>query len=375
MKTSKVAIALGLLLILITGCAQAPTGKASSKTARGERGEQEIAIGGILILTGPGASWGRSSLNGAQLAIDEINAQGGVNGKNLRLTADDTGGDPKRAIAAYRKLRDIDGAQFIIGTTWSRDGLPIAPIAAKDDVVMISPSLGVAAFNEQGSNLFNLWPHDAALSAKLADLVFDEGHRNVAVFSAQDPWVKDQTIAFAKRFKELGGAVIIEEPTIEDKTQLTEAMRIRDADVDAVVFTNTITGDIGARRLRELGFDKPMYSITIGADTIAASNGAMDGLRFLSSLTPSVKFRQRYASSYPGEVLDVGGDTAYDAVKLLAQAMDATDSEDPKVIAAYIGGLKTYDGESGTLVFDGKGGVTKAFREFEVRNSTAVPVN
>jgi branched-chain amino acid transport system substrate-binding protein len=354
-----------LAAILIAGCAQQPTGQTTGATA-------EIPIGAILILSGPGAAWGQSSVNGAQLAIEDINDAGGIGGKRLRLITEDTSGDPKTAIAAYQKLRDSDDTQFIIGTTWSREGLAVAPIAAQDDVVVVSPSLGVAAFNEQGENLFNVWPHDALLSAKLAEVVFADGHRKVAVMSAQDPWVADQTAAFAQRFTELGGETIIEEVTLDDKSQLQSCTKLMAADVDTIVFTNTITGDIAARRLQELGSRRPMYAITMGADTIKASAGAFDGLRFLSSLTPSPAFQARYAATYPGQVLDVGADSSYDAVMLLAQAMRETGSEDPATIAAYIRGVETFEGSSGTLVFDGQGGVTKEFQEFEVVEGVAV---
>lgn len=133
MKPFTIAIA---LLIILAGCAQSPSGQTTSA--------KEIPIGAILILSGPGATWGTSSVNGAQMAIDEINSQGGVNGKQLKLIAEDTAGEPKKAIDAYHKLRNIDGTHIILGTTWTREGLPVAPLAAKDDVVMISPSLGVA---------------------------------------------------------------------------------------------------------------------------------------------------------------------------------------------------------------------------------------
>jgi hypothetical protein len=99
---------------------------------------------------------------------------------------------------------------------------------------------------------------------------------------------------------------------------------------------------------------------------------SLDGLRFLSSLTPSTEFEARYAASYPGQVLDVGADSSYDVVMLLAQAMRETGSEDPAAVAAYIRGLETFKGASGELVFDGQGGVTKEFQEFEVVNGVAV---
>lgn len=213
------------------------------------------------------------------------------------------------------------------------------------------------------------------MSKKLAEQVYSEGHRKVIVFSTQQQWAQDLTDAFVSRFTELGGVAVVEEVTLDDKDQRTSAARIKNANVDAVIFTNTATGDIGARRLKEAHYTGPLYSITMGADIIAASNGAMDGMRFLTSLTPSEEFTRKYQESYPGQVLDVGGDTSYDAVMLLATAMRETGSEEPKVIASYISSLKSYSGESGKLIFDGKRGVTKEFVEYKVVNGTAMRVD
>ncbi len=362
MRITHVAIA--LLCVALTAC--------STVTEQPGNTTGTIKVGVLAILTGPGATWGQSEANGAQLAVDEINAQGGVNGKRLALAVEDSKDDPKTVVSAYRKLRDIDGVQFMLGTTWSTEGLPLVPLAKGDDVVIVSPSLGVADFNEGADNLFNLWPHDALLSRAAADLVYAQGYRKVAVLSTQDAWVADQTDAFVARFRQLGGSAIVETADAGDKSQAAIAGKVKAADVDAIMFTNTITGDIAARRLREIGVEKPMFAITMGADTIAASDHAMDGLVFLSSLTPSGEFSAKYAARFPGQVLDVGADTAYDAIRLLAQAMRETGGEDPRAVAAYLNGLKAYEGASGNLTFDGRRGVTKEFVRFVVQDGRAV---
>lgn len=361
MKQAIIAIALCLAL-LITGC-QTPTGNVIA--------QDNIETGVLAILTGPGTTWGQSTINGVKIAIDEINANGGINGKLVTLVIEDTHSDAKTALTAYRKLHDVDNINFIIGTSWSHEAVPITPLAANDDIVMISPSLGVEDFNVASDNLFNLWPHDALLSEEMANLVFDQGHRKVAVFSTQNVWVTAQTEAFVKKFEELGGTVIIENPPQDARTLQTELTRIKQANVDAVMITNTITGDIAAKRLKELDVDKPLFGITMGADTIAASDGAMDGMIFLSSLTPTEEFAQKYESRYPNDVLDVGADTGYDAVMLLVQAMQETQSEEPAIVAQYLNNLSIYEGVSGHLVFDGAGGVTKEFTQFIVKEGVA----
>jgi branched-chain amino acid transport system substrate-binding protein len=130
----------------------------------------EIKIGSILIESGDGASWGEAARNGMDLAIKEINDQGGVLGKKFVAIHEDDAGDPAKTVSAFRKLTQTDGAKFIIGPSWSKNGDAIKDLITNE--IVISPSLGNANFNEASKYMFNTWPHDYILSAKLADYVF-----------------------------------------------------------------------------------------------------------------------------------------------------------------------------------------------------------
>src|SRR3989344_6376843 len=83
---------------------------------------EPIKIGGVFILTGEGASWGEATRNGMELAIGEINNRGGIDGRKLQAIYEDDGSDPKKAIAAFNKLTEVDGVKFIIGPNWSNTG-------------------------------------------------------------------------------------------------------------------------------------------------------------------------------------------------------------------------------------------------------------
>lgn len=107
----------------------------------------------------------------------------------LEMKYHDEQGDPKKALSAFRQLVDIDGIHIIIGPTWSNSGLPLIDLACQHTVLMISPSLGTARFNESCEYLFNTWPHDYILSRSLADHVFGKGYRKVALVGAEDIWV------------------------------------------------------------------------------------------------------------------------------------------------------------------------------------------
>ena len=194
---------LSFVVVVVLGLLWWNQSKNSAVPATGE----PIKIGGIFILSGEGASWGEAAKNGMELAIKEINAEGGIEGKPLQGIYEDDGSDPSKAISAFNKLTNSDGVKFIIGPNWSNTGLSLIELIKQHGVVAISPSLGLPAYNESSEYIFNTWPHDEILSENLAQYVYDKGYRNVAVFGANDVWVKAQDQAFIKKFVELGGKI------------------------------------------------------------------------------------------------------------------------------------------------------------------------
>ena len=351
-----------------------------SITAKATNNSEPIRIGSILILSSEGASWGIAEKNGIDMAIEKINSEGGINGHMLEVDYQDDQSDPKSSVSAFRNLVDGKGTSIIIGTTWSHVGLPLVELADQQKVLMISPSLGVKEFNEGSRFIFNTWPHDFILSRNLADYVYNKGHRKVVVIGAEQVWVKDQTKNFIERFKEIGGIIeLVVEPDPTNKNVEPEALKLKttieSSEADAIVSTTdgTLVGVLVAKKMRELGVTLPIYSITIDANVIEASQGAYEGMEFLTFLTPDEEFKAVYEKRY-NKPIEIGADSAYDAAMLIAKAMKETNSTDTELLQEYLNGVKKYDGVSGRLIADGKGGFTKPYETKKVVNGTAVDI-
>jgi len=379
------AIAL-IAVIFISGCANTEnntktetntnTNNQTNNTPMQSQNLEPIKIGSIGIYSGDGSAWGIAAKNGIDMAISDINAKGGVNGRMLVVDHQDDKGNPANSINAFRNLVDIKNIKIIVGPTWSATGIPLIELANSSKVLMISPSLGKPEFNEQSKYLFNTWPHDYILSMNLADYVYNKGYKKVAIIGAEELWVKDQTAAFIKRFTELGGTVVVTvEPIPTEKDVSADALKIKSADIDAIVSTTdgVLVGSLVAKRVRELGVSKPIYSITIDKDAIASAQGAYEGMEFLTFLNPSQEFKDKYFQQY-GTTTDIGGPNAYDAVMLIAQAIEKTGSTDPTILADYLATIKEYDGVSGKLVSDGKRGFTMQYKIQKVINGTIVDI-
>lgn len=339
--------------------------------------QENIKIGSILILSGEGASWGEAARNGIDLAVKEINEKGGVDGRMLEVVHEDDGSDPQKALSALNKLVSFDKVQFVIGSSWSNTGIALIEPIKQKGVVAISPSLGLKDFNESSDFIFNTWPHDYLLSQNLAQYVYDKGHRNVALFGANDVWVKDQTKAFTEKFTSLGGKItFLSEPLVTETDMRTEVAKVKnDKNIDAIVMTIDGYGltDIVAKRIKEFGIKLPAYSITIDRQIIKNCEGACEGLTFLTFLTPTAEFEQKYKATYNREV-EIGADSAYDAVMMLAQAFRETKSTDPVVVKDYLGKITNYSGASGELVSDGKRAFTKPYLVKQVKNGEPVTI-
>jgi ABC-type branched-subunit amino acid transport system substrate-binding protein len=328
-----------------------------------------VRIGAILILTGEGSSWGVASKNGMELAVKDINKAGGILGRPLEVSYQDDRGDPKQTISAFKQLTEVDNIDFIIGPTWSNQGLALVKLADRTQTILISPTLGVAEFNESSEYLFTTWPHDYLLSEKLAEHVYAKGFRSVALVGAEQVWVKEQTQAFKGKFETLGGKIAyITEPLPSTTDVRSDALKIiKTPSIDALVSTTDgiIIGSLIAKVLKESNFSIPMFSITLDQAAIDAAQGGFEGLEFLTCLTPTKDFQKRYETHYKTNI-DIGADSAYDAVMLLKNAIESTGSLEPKLVADALARINKLEGVSGTLISDGKRGVIKACRAKKV---------
>ena len=338
-----------------------------------QNNEDIIQVGSILSLTGAASSWGEAAQNGINLAVEDINAEGGVLGKKIEIVYEDDQSNPTQTVTAFKKLTEVDGIKLLVGASWTKFGLAIKDLI--DEEVFISPSLGGSAFNEGNEYIFNTRQHDSILSRSLAEYVYDNGYRAVAVLSVNDPYNKEQADEFKKTFENLGGSVkYVFEPVIEQRDVRSDLLKVKsDSDVDAIVATTGATPltSIFAIQMKELNMEYPVYSVTIDQTRIDESKGAIDGWEYLSSFTPSEDFSERYLETF-GVTIHISSDSAYDAIIMLSQAIKETKSTDPVLIQEYLNNLETFSGVSGNLISDGEGAFTKNYNVLVVENGKPV---
>lgn len=164
-----------------------------------------IQVGFIGPLTGPTASYGVAQMKGVELGIIEINAAGGVQGKELKVIFEDSQMEPNKSISAMKKLVDIDKVPAVIGETSTTATLAIVDIANRSKTVLFSPLASGAKLSDAGEYFFRASPSDSFQALVMATYVHSQGRQKGAVIYTNDDWGGGLQKAFQEKFQALGG--------------------------------------------------------------------------------------------------------------------------------------------------------------------------
>jgi branched-chain amino acid transport system substrate-binding protein len=323
----------------------------------------EIRIGEFGSLTGAQATFGISTDNGIKIAVDEINATGGINGKTLKVIAYDDQGKPEEAAVVVNKLITQDKAQIILGEVASSLSLAAAPIAQQNKVPLISPSSTNPKVTQVGDYVFRVCFIDPFQGQVMADFAMNDLKARTAVVLRDQKSDYSMGLAdfFVKRFKEKGGTIVLDQSyvagDIDFKSQLTS---IREQKPD-VIFVPGYYTEVGliAKQARELGIKVAL----LGGDGWDSSKlyeiggTALDGCYFSSHYSPESKdprvldFIKKYQAKY-GQVPDALATLGYDAVGVLAAALKTAKSLKGSDVRDAIAATKAYPGVTGTISLD-----------------------
>jgi branched-chain amino acid transport system substrate-binding protein len=316
-----------------------------------------IRIGGILILSGLGSQYGTHALQGATLAMDEIEKGGGINGQKLEVIwEDETGGRAERAVAAYRKLISVDGVKIIFGPTFQDGLVALAPLLERDRAFLISPSsprLGLP-------RIFSTWTDPDGEAADIAKLV-REKYAKVAILSGQQSWEELAASKFQEAFEALGGKITNKEsPLITSTSVKSEVLKTKSRKPEAIFVSSFTLFSIYARELRAQGVQVPLYTIEADNSLLENANNKAEGTISIGPFAPESDFTRAYRARFKVDP-DIPSYQAYDAMMLLAQALRSTD-QSPDAVERYFTGIREYKGASGTINSkDGKISVTTSF--------------
>lgn len=224
--------------------------------------DNNFRVGAVLPLTGDIASYGISSKNGIDLAVEKINND---STQKIKLIIDyqDSKGEKQAAVNIFQKFATVNKYQVVIGEAASSVSQALIPIATSNKVLQISP---VSSSPELTSDdyFFRICPSDAFQAVISANWVLAEGYKKAGILYVNNAWGKSLMELFKKNFESGGGHIqIIESSNENDRDFKTQITKLLSSDIDAIYCpTYGKEGGIVLKQLKELGNTKPIY----GAD-------------------------------------------------------------------------------------------------------------
>lgn len=359
-KQRAISYTLLIIMVFILICAGCSTNDPKDKT-------EMIKIGAVLPLTGSGAQWGKNAQKGIDLALNQVNSKGGIQGKKVSVLYEDSQSVPNQAVNAFRKLVDVDKVQCSIVDMISSNVLAVAPIADAKKVVIISPGASSPDITTAGDYVFRNWPSDALQGEELARFVWKKGFKKVGMLYIRNEFGEGLKKTFTTVFQAAGGTVAIAESFPQAGTDFRgQISKVKGASPDAIVlFVYPPEGVRLIKQIKEARIDVQLFATAEIEDALMLKDRSTDGTIYLFPAQPDKKekevaeFLAAYKSKYdedPGVVTDV----AYDAFNLLINAIREGGNSGPSIQQNLLK-TKGYKGASGTITFDKNGDVIKPF--------------
>ena len=316
----------------------------SSDTASSEStGEPTFKIGSIGPATGNNAAYGLAVQNGAQIAVDEINAAGGINGYQIEFSFEDDESDAEKAVNAYNVLKDW-GMQMLLGTVTSAPCTAVASETDNDRMFQITPS-GTAVESVQGhDNVFRVCFSDPAQGTKSAEYIATKGlaTKIAVIYDSSDVYSSGIYSAFAAEAENQGLEIVAAEAfTADNKTDFSvQLQKAKDSGAE-LVFLPIYYQEASAilQQADNMGY-KPMYFGCDGLDGLLGVSGfdtsLAEGVMLLTPFSADAQddktqaFNAAYEEAYGETPIQFAAD-AYDgiyAIKLAAEQAGITPDMD-----------------------------------------------
>jgi branched-chain amino acid transport system substrate-binding protein len=325
-------------------------------------GSGTITIGGIFPLSGPVAVYGVEARNGIELAIEEVNAAGGINGQKLVLISEDDEGNPEKTVNAYKKLTAKDKATIIIGSLTSGCTQAITSLAQTQKVLLVAPAATMASITDTGDFIFRacfIDPFQGTVGGLFA--ATDIGAKKAAVlYDNGNDYSVGLTDNFVATFEQQGGTIVAKESYITGDVDFNAQLtKIKSAEPEVVYLPDYYsTVSLIAKQLRAQGVTAPI----VGADgwdglTENAGDEVLNGFysnHYASDSTdPKVV---NFVKAYQGKFKSVPVSFAalgYDSLYLIRDAILRAGSTDSSKVRDALAQTKgSY--VTGNLTFDAK---------------------
>jgi branched-chain amino acid transport system substrate-binding protein len=360
MRAFKMLSLLIVVVTLVTACQPTPAATGPIKVAM------------LFPMTGDVATFGKSSQEGAQLAVDEWNAKGGVLGQQIQVIVGDSRCDAQEARNQAVKVIEQDKVQFIIGEVCSSASIPISEVANEKKVLQISPTSTnpKVTVDDAGNHkpyTFRACFLDPFQGDVLAAFAFKDLKLDTAaiMFDQGNDYVRGLAEYIKGAYERLGGKILVYEAYTKDDTDFSATLsKVADAKV-GVLFLPDYYNKVSL--IGKQAKEKGVTAVMIGGDgwdSAQLDTTAVDGGYFSNHYSPSdprpivQNFIQKYTEKF-GAAPDALAVLSYDAANILFTSIQSANSSDPVKVKDAMLAVK-YEGISGSITMDKNGDPIKA---------------
>ena len=252
-------------------------------------------IGVMESLTGPGETYGTMANQVKQMAANEINAAGGINGRMLEFVIEDSQCSANGAIAAYKKLTDVDGIKIILGTSCSGAMLGAAPLAEADGIILFSGLASNPDIAHAGDYIFRTQISDVQVGIDTGNTLWADGIRRLATITESTDYAEGVRRTSVAQFEKLGGELVAEERYSSDVTDFRsqiEKLVVSDPDAIHIAPQSEFAAGAIIKQAREIGYEGPIYAetVSVGATALEIAGDAATGMKAITAdLAPTME--------------------------------------------------------------------------------------
>jgi branched-chain amino acid transport system substrate-binding protein len=365
-----------IMVIMLAGCRQERT---SQPPTLPTTKQQTIKIGAVLPLSGPSAQYGKWIQEGLELGREEINSQGGINGKQLEIIYEDDQAQPRMAASAMQKLVTTDKVPVVFGSWASSCVLAQAPIAERTRTVIMAIAIS-PKIRDAGDYTFRIQPDARYYLRQLVPFVCDKLKiRRVCILYVNNDFGVDQAKVFQMEFEKRGGKVLSSEGFTQGATDFrAQLSKIRVLNPEAVFMPAYTEAGYILKQARELGI-KAQFIGSVpfeNPDILKIAGKTAEGVIYPHHFDPDSpdplvrEYQRKYVKKY-GRKSEGFAALAYDGIRIIAETLKKC-GNDATCIKDALYKVKDFPGVTGPTSFDDHGDVVKPIVIKTVRNGAFV---
>jgi branched-chain amino acid transport system substrate-binding protein len=330
-----------------------------------------IKVGAIFAVTGGAANLGGPEAKTAEMLVEKINKDGGVNGKKIELILKDSGSKPENAVSLAKQLIDEDNVLAIIGPSTSGETMAIKNICQEGKTILISCAAAEDIVNPIASYVFKVPQKDSDAVRRIYQVMKEKGIKKIGVITSNDGYGVAGGKQLANLAKENDINIVFSEAYDKQETDLTGILtKVKGQDVQAVVNWSIVPAQsLVAKNMKQIGLDVPLFQssgfgnikyVQAGGE---ATNGTIFpcGRLLIADQLPDnhpqkkvlMEYKKDYESRFKEDASTFGGHT-YDALLILVNAIQTANSTDKEKVRDAMENISGIVGIAGAFKFSSK---------------------